>query len=193
MFKRNKEKRKASYVELHNKAVIRFQKSSRIFIWAGVVNFVGLIIGHIQYATAAVANPPFYFCFGVSNFGFNLLHYSGLNIVWVYVIAYIVSALLTGGAVLLGVFGSQAKKKILYATAIIYLVDWVFVLLAFFLANETWTGLLFNGGLHAIISFFLVIAIYEYHNVLNIEKRFVKPITTEKEEEEKGEQENGNE
>lgn len=193
MLRRSKEKQKASYVELHNKAVIRFKKSARIFIWAGVVNFVGLIIGHIQYATAAVADPPFYFCFGISNFGFNLLYYSGLNVVWVYVIAYIASALLTGGAVLLGVFGSQAKKSILYATAIIYFVDWVFVLLAFFIANETWTGLLFNGGIHAIITFFLIVAIYEYHNVINIEKRFVKPAPIESEEEESGDQENGNE
>lgn len=192
LFNRRKEKRKASYVELHNNAVIRFKKSSRIFIWAGVVNFVGLIIGHIQYATGNVANPPFYFCFGVGNFLFNLLYYSELEIVWLYVIAYVVSFLLTGGAVLLGVFSSQAKKNILFVTVGAYFVDWVFVLLAFFVANETWTGLLFNGGIHAIITFFLILAVYEYYNVINIEKRFVKPEVKEAEED-KEEEDNGNE
>lgn len=188
----HKEKRKPSYVELHNNAVIRFQKSSRIFIWAGVVNFIGLIIGHIQYATGSVANPPFYFCFGMGNFLFDLLYNSGLDIVWLYVIAYIVSFLLTGGAVLLGVFSSQAKRNILFTTVSIYFIDWVFVLLAFFLAGETWTGLLFNGGIHVIITFFLILAVYEYYNVINIEKRFVKPEIKETTEE-KEDGDHGNE
>lgn len=175
MFGRKKDpKSRPSYVTLHNNAVLRFQKSSRIFIWAGIVNFVGLIIGNIQYATGNVEIPPFYFCFGVSDFAFSLLYYSGMNVVTLYVIAYIVSFVLTGGAVALGVFSSQAKKKALFAEVIIYFVDWVFVLLAFFIANETWIGLLFNGGIHAIITFFLVIAVYEYYNVFNIEKRFEK-------------------
>ncbi len=177
MAKKKKGRKTASYVTLHNNAVTRFQKASRIFIWAGVVNFIGLIIGHIQFATGAVENPPFYFCFGIGNFLFNILYYSGLDIVWVYLIAYFLSAALTGVAVLIGVFSSQAKKPFIYASVISYLVDWVFVLLAFFVAGETWTGLLFNGGIHAIITFFLVIAIYEYYNVFNIEKRFVKPVS----------------
>lgn len=175
MFGRKKDpKSRPSYVTLHNNAVLRFQKSSRIFIWAGIVNFVGLIIGNIQFATGNIETPPFYFCFGISDFAFSLLYYSGMSLVPLYVIAYVVSFILTGGAVALGVFSSQAKKKALFAEVIIYFVDWVFVLLAFFLAGETWIGLLFNGGIHAIITFFLVIAIYEYYNVFNIEKRFEK-------------------
>ena len=189
-----REKRKPSYVTLHNNAVVRFQKSSRIFIWAGVVNFVGLIIGNIQYATGNLADPPFYFCFGIANFGLNLIYFkTELPIVWLYVIAYAIALLLTAGAVLLGVFSSQAKKKFLYASVIVYFVDWIFVLLAFFLAGESWMGLLFNGGIHAIITFFLVIAIYEYHNVLNIEKRFEKPKQENNEEgEEKEDDTHGN-
>ena len=46
--KTKKAKAPRSYVAMHNAAVTRFQKSSRIFIWAGVLNFVGLIIANVR-------------------------------------------------------------------------------------------------------------------------------------------------
>ena len=161
---------------MHNAAVTRFQKSSRIFIWAGVVNFVGLIIANIQLVAGKSEQMPFYFCFGILNYLFNVLHYyTSISTVWFYIVVYASSLLCSAGAVLLGVKASQPSKKALFACVGIYFVDWIFVLLAFFLAKETWIGLLFNGGIHAIITFFLIFAVYEYYNVFNIEKRFEKP------------------
>ena len=161
---------------MHNAAVTKFQKSSRIFIWAGVVNFIGLIIANVQMVAGKTEQMPFYFCFGVSNYLFNVLHYyTEIPTAWFYVIVYGLSLLLSAGAILLGVKCSQPSKKALFACVSIYFVDWIFVLLAFFLAKETWVGLLFNGGIHAIITFFLVFALYEYYNVFNIEKQFEKP------------------
>lgn len=175
MFKRKKNKKTVSYVTVHNAAVVRFQKSSRIFIWAAVVNFIGLIVGHIQYM-AGNTLIPFSFCYGISNFFFNILWYqSDLSVAEIMIIAYIVSFILSGVTAWIGVMASQAKKKFLLACVISYLIDWVFVLLAYFVANEPWSGLLFNGGIHTIISFFLIIAVYEYYNVIKIEKHFAKP------------------
>ena len=175
MAKRKKEKKPLSYVSVHNAAVVRFQKSSRIFIWAAVVNFFGLIIGHIQYL-AGNTLIPFSFCYGVSNFFLNLLWYgTTISEIWIMVIAYVVSFILSGVTAWMGVMCSQARKNFLIACAIFYLIDWVFVLLAYFIAYGPWSGLMFNGGIHVIISFFLIIAIYEYYNVIKIEKHFVKP------------------
>ena len=175
MLKRKKDKKALSYVTLHNAAVVRFQKSSRIFIWAAVVNFIGLIIGHIQYIGGNTL-IPFSFCYGVSNFFFNLLWYgTSIPEIPIMIIAYIVSFLLSLVTAWMGVMASQAKKNFLIACAVFYLIDWVFVLLAYFIAYGPWSGLLFNGGIHVIISFFLIIAVYEYYNVIKIEKRFVKP------------------
>ena len=76
-----------------------------------------------------------------------------------------------------------------------YLADWIFTFLAFFLAGETVIGLMINAGIHVVVSFFLIMALYQYYNVLNIEKRF-KDIPTvaevkEKEQKEK-EKKDGN-
>lgn len=174
--RKKKQRAPRSYVAMHNAAVTRFQKSSRIFIWAGVVNFVGLIIANIQLVAGKSEQMPFYFCFGILNYLFNVLHYyTSISTVWFYIVVYASSLLCSAGAVLLGVKASQPSKKALFACVGIYFVDWIFVLLAFFLAKETWIGLLFNGGIHAIITFFLIFAVYEYYNVFNIEKRFEKP------------------
>ena len=182
--KPKKQRAPRSYVSMHNAAVSRFQKSSRIFIWAGVLNFVGLIIANVRLVAENSGQMPFYFCFGILNYFFNVLHYyTSIPTVWFYIIVYASALLLSAGAVLLGVKASQPSKKALYACMGIYFVDWIFVFLAFFLANETWIGLLFNGGIHAIITFFLIFAVYEYFNVFNIEKMFEKPKNEPVEEE----------
>lgn len=196
MFKRKKGPKKASYVNLHNAAVVRFQKSSRIFIWAAVINFLGLIIGHVQFLSGNTKSVPFYFCYGVSNFTLNMFLFEAkMDLTVVIILAYVFAFILSLVTAWMGVMASQAKKKFLFACIGFYFVDWIFVLLTFFVANETWSGLLFNGGIHVIITFFLIMALYSYYQVINLEKRFVKPVD-KKEEEEKdismGEKENGN-
>ena len=192
MARKKRERAPRSYVQLHNSAVIKYQRASRIMIWAGVLNFVGLIISNIQFVSGQIEKIQFHFCFGISNFFFNLLRdRAELPDVWFYVILYSVTILLTIGATLLGVYSSQANKKVLIASIAIYFVDWVMMLLAFFTAIEPQSELMvlfFSGGIHLIITFFLVFALYEYYNVINIEKRFQKP----QEETTKEEKENGN-
>ncbi len=195
MARKKRERAPRSYVQMHNSAVIKYQRASRIMIWAGVLNFVGLIISNIQFVMGQVEKIQFHFCFGISNFFFNLLRDKAeLLDVWFYIILYTVTILLTAGAVLLGVYSSQAKKKVLIVSIAIYFVDWVMMLLAFFTAVEPQSELMvlfFSGGIHIIITFFLVFALYEYYNVINIEKRFERPVKQEevvKEEKENGDQ-----
>ena len=77
----------------------------------------------------------------------------------------------------------------------VYFLDWVFVFLAFFLAGETTIGLMINGGIHVVATFFVIMAVYQYYNVLNIEKRFknIPTVAEVKEQEEKEKQNEGNE
>lgn len=179
MARKKRERAPRSYVETHNSAVIKYQRAARIMIWAGVLNFVGLIISHIQLVMGQVEKIQFHFCFGISNFFFNLLRdRADMPSGGFYTIIYIVSLALTIGAVLLGVYSSQGKKKFLFASLISYFVDWVMMLVAFFTAVDPQSELMvlfFSGGIHIIITFFLVFALYEYYNVINIEKRFEKP------------------
>ncbi len=186
----NKNKpRQASYVELHNSAVLRYRRACKTFIWAGVVNLVGLIVGVIQYYAQGQEYLPFFYCFGVNDFLFTLLEpILGLNSVWFWLIVAAMLLITTSGAVLLGLFSSQGKKVILFIMLGVYLTDWIMAFLAFFVAGESWIGLLINAGIHVIVSFFLVVALYQYYNVINIEKRF-KNIPTVAEQKAKKEKE----
>lgn len=188
--------RQVSYVETHNAAVLRYRRACKAFIWVGIVNFVGLIIGIIQYYIQNTGDTvPFYLCFGVCDFLFNMLASTSMPAALFWVIVVLFALATTAGAVLLGVFSSQGKKILLFSMAGVYLLDWAFVFLAFFVAGESEIGLMINAGIHVVASFFVIVAIYQYYNVLNIEKRF-KDIPTvaevkEREAKEKEEAENG--
>lgn len=180
--------RTVSYVDSHNNAVIRYRRCCKTFIWIGVVNFIGLIVGIIQfYAQNSGDSVPFYYCFGICDLAFSLL-YGHIHIAWFYVIVAVLTLATTSGAVLLGLFSSYGKKKFLYTMTIVYFVDWVVVILNYALVTRYLLGLLINAGIHAIGMFFIIMAIYQYYNVINIEKRF-KNIPTVAETKEKEKQE----
>lgn len=187
--KRNKkiEKPKQSYVTLHNRAVTRYKQAAKILIWAGVLNFVGLIISIVQFYTSEDVNTiQYYFCFGVNDFLFTLLETKASlntnNPVLFWIIVSVMTIGTTVGSTLISLFASQGKKKFLISCLAAYFTDWVFVFLAYFVSGETTQGLLLSGGIHIIITFFLIVAAYQYRNVLEIEKRFEKPKVEEQKE-----------
>ena len=103
-----------------------------------------------------------------------------------WVIVALVTVATTAGAVLLGLFSSQGKKKLLFTMAGVYFLDWIFALLAYFVAGESAIGLMINAGIHVVATFFVIMAIYQYYNVINIEKRFKNiPTVAETKEKEK--------
>ncbi len=102
-----------------------------------------------------------------------------MHIALFWVIASVIALATTAGAVLLGVYAAMGKKKILISMIAAYGVDWLFLILksTLFFARDGLLGLFINLGIHMIISFFLVVAVYQFYNVINIEKRF-KDIPT---------------
>ena len=196
MFGLGKKRGPTSYVETHNSAVIRYRRYCKAFIWVGVVNFVGLLVGIIQYYAQNIeSRVPFYYCFGFGDFLFNILAViNGMPAALFWVIVVLVTLLTTVGAVLLGLFSSFGKKKYLYAMVIAYFIDWIFSFLAFFVAGEDTIGLMINAGIHVVATFFVILAVYQYYQVINIEKRFkdIPTVAETKAMEGKEEQENGN-
>ena len=200
IFRRKKE---ASYVDLHNNAVIKYRRAARTFIWAGIVNFVGLIIGVVQHYTieANADQPiPFYFCFGLNDFLFSWFESFNMPIALFWVFASLIALATTAGAVLLGVYAAMGKKKILIAMISAYGIDWLFLILksTLFFARDGLFGLFINLGIHVIISFFIIVAVYQFYNVVNIEKRFkdiptVAEVKARQEQEKKESEEKENE
>ena len=183
-----------SYVDTHNKAVINYRRACKAFIWVGVVNFVGLLIGVIQFYIQKSNNVvPFYYCFGISDFLFNSLNKTvTMPIALFWVMVAIITISLSAGAAILGLFASQWKKVFLFTMVGVYFLDWIFVLLAFFIAGESTIGLMINAGIHVVATFFIIMAVYQYYNVINIEKRF-KNVPTVAETKEKLKQEESEE
>ena len=183
-----------SYVDTHNKAVINYRRACKAFIWVGVVNFVGLLIGVIQFYIQKSNNVvPFYYCFGISDFLFNLLNKTvTMPIALFWVMVAVITISLSAGAAILGLFASQGKKVFLFTMVGVYFLDWIFVLLAFFISGESTIGLMINAGIHVVATFFIIMAVYQYYNVINIEKRF-KNVPTVAETKEKLKQEESEE
>ena len=183
-----------SYADTHNKAVINYRRACKAFIWVGVVNFVGLLIGVIQFYIQKSNNVvPFYYCFGISDFLFNLLNKTvTMPIALFWVMVAVITISLSAGAAILGLFASQGKKVFLFTMVGVYFLDWIFVLLAFFIAGESTIGLMINAGIHVVATFFIIMAVYQYYNVINIEKRF-KNVPTVAETKEKQKQEESEE
>ena len=177
-----REKKKLSYVDAHNNAVTKYRRACKAFIWVGVVNFVGLLVGIIQfYIQGSADSVPFYYCFGISEFLFSFMQ-GRVPTALFWVIVAIFTTATTAGAVLLGLFSSHGKKKLLFTMVSIYFVDWVFVLLAYFLVTGNVIGLMINAGIHVVATFFIILAVFEYYNVINIEKTYGRPLPTKQEE-----------
>ena len=177
-----REKKKLSYVDAHNNAVTKYRRACKAFIWVGVVNFVGLLVGIIQfYIQGSADSVPFYYCFGISEFLFSFMQ-GRVPTALFWVIVTIFTTATTAGAVLLGLFSSHGKKKLLFTMVSIYFVDWVFVLLAYFLVTGNVIGLMINAGIHVVATFFIILAVFEYYNVINIEKTYGRPLPTKQEE-----------
>ena len=188
--KNKKEKKPLTYAEAHNKAFWAFHKSSRIMIWAGVLNVAGLIIGIVQRFTESLS-PSFFIsdtflsaklggsfynfslCFSTNSFVFRLLE----TLKWAdagFISLIIgIAILFTAGAVVLGVFASQGKKWALISEIIFYIFDMAMIIPCYLIGEAT-IYLWIMIGLHVVILGFLGVAIYQYYNLFTIEKIYKK-------------------
>lgn len=185
--KERKQKKKLTYVEAHNKAYWAFHKSSRILLWAGVLNIAGLLIGLIQAyvepiyivdfidgsilftALGGQTTLNFSLGFAMSAFFSRLIELAGLPLGGFIALIVIIALLFSALAVFLGVFSSQGKKWALFTGFGFYLLDTVFVI-GCYLLGEPITFLWIFIGIHFIVLGFICLAVFQYYNLHTIEK-----------------------
>lgn len=168
-----RKKKKLTYVEAHNQAVNRYKKSARILIWASIFSVLALLIGVIQlYSDAGKSSTlPTYFCYGAVELAFFLFAtYSSMSPLGYIFIVVGISFVISVGMILLSVEASQGKRNPLIISVGLYFIDWIIVIVTGILFKPS--TFLLTAGFHVIFSAILVIAIYEYFNVLNIEKQY---------------------
>lgn len=169
-----KKKEELTYEEAHNKAFSRFQKASQVLVWTGVLNFMGLVIAIIQLNTTEqhLFNP--FLCFSSNIFAFKTLmlipNLQNFNAIW-YLLVFLIAILSSVGMILLGVYAQQGKKKHLFAGVSIYLFD-LFCTLLLILIEDSYANLWLIAGIHVIVLAFLMVAIYEYFNIIKIAVKY---------------------
>lgn len=163
-----------TYEYEHNRAYSRYRWASRLIIWIGVLNVVSLLVSIIQF-TRGEAEPFFYFCFASNDLIFQLLLLIPnffLNYRWLYfLIAIIIALASTSGMVLLGVYASQGKRKALWASMIIYLIDSLLIIPCYFV-GEYAVSILLMSILHIVFLTIIAIAIYYYNKIIIIAEKY---------------------
>lgn len=195
-------KKSYTYAEAHNRAFWAFNKATRVMIWAGILNVVGLMVGILQEAFGGVMNNfvfpldtylhntivnsgyQYSLCFGTNALIFRLLESYAFNkfvgeamseIVFVIIIV-IIAILFSGIIVYLSVLASQGKKWALFTQSIFYIVD-TGAIIGNYIIGEHISILWIQVALHIVILFFVVISIYQYYHLFAIERIYKKTIT----------------
>jgi hypothetical protein len=188
-FKR-KEKKQLTYAEAHNKAFWAFHKSSRILIWAGVLNMAGLLItllqgyidslqpqyfieGTVLFNTLMATRFNYSLGFSIDSLFNRLIEMQSLADVWFVISIIAIAIVMSAFSIMLGVFASQGKKIALFGGTAFYLLDFV-AIIGCYLLGEPSIYLWIMFGLHIVILFFLLVAIFEYYNLFTIEKIYKK-------------------
>ena len=169
-----KKKTPPTYEEAHNKAFARYQKSSQILIWSGALNFFGLIIAIIQLNTTETHTFNPFLCYSSNILAFRgLMLVEGLseiNYLW-YILVFAISILSSVGMILLGVYAQQGKKTHLFTGISLYVLDMFCTIPLIFVEQEI-ANLWLIAGIHIIVVAFLIVAIYEYFNIIKIAVKY---------------------
>ena len=184
MSKTKKEKKGMSYVDAHNKAVKTYKRSSLFILWGGIINIFGAIMGVFNFGKSEISEFGINYRYSLSlasnRFIFNSLEYSEINVI---LSSFIVILVAIATAALLAIIGYLANKgniKYLMIGMGIYIGDFIFTFiydnlllgsLGAFELGFNWTIYAFSIAIHSIILIFIVIAIINYYQVLNIEKK----------------------
>lgn len=172
--KQKKKKEPLSYKEEHNRTLERFRKSSRLLIWVGALNVISLLVSIIQFVIDG-ETLYFYFCFGSNDLIFrSLMHVPDIlnKFIALYFVIIVIIALATSaGAILLGVFASQGKKKPLFGSLIFYAIDTLLIIPCAFV-GESYISILLMSVIHVAILFIIIFAVYEYYKIIEIAKRY---------------------
>ena len=179
-----KAKHQITYHEAHNRAVRTYQKTSIFLFWAGVVNVFAIIIGVIQNAAGSLFDNElsylwprsgFSMCLSIQIYLNKLLLENLPSLLAVADILIILIGLVLGGLfAFIGFMASKGKRLYLFGGTALYALDFGAMFIVYHLADvkSNWTNYAFTLVVHALVLGALAIAIWQYYNVIHIEKAF---------------------
>ncbi|NCA97206.1 MAG: hypothetical protein EOM77_03390 [Bacteroidia bacterium] len=151
-----------TYTEAHNKAVRLYRRTSIFLLWAGVVSVLATLIGVLRSESGYGMSLAFNIFILRWIASLSLPDYAQYIIFFAFSIA--------SGAIfaVLGYFAQQGKKVFLFVGLGLYMADFVAVFLVY---GAIWsTTYALTIGTHLFILGALIIAVFEYYQVITIEK-----------------------
>ncbi|MCD8203682.1 MAG: hypothetical protein LUB56_00960, partial [Coprobacillus sp.] len=164
-----------TYIEAHNKAVKAYKRNCTVFIFIGIFNVIGSIF-FVVYVEDISSMMGEFLCMGMDLFlfmrapiGFFVVDYLPWTIILYLAVFFGTSAVVTW----LGVYARMGKKKYFYASCIIYIIDWIFVIFlyvfqnefTYYLAGDDW-----NYNVSLIVIIHIITAVFVVRAYLNFRK-----------------------
>lgn len=155
-----KTKKEINYVEQHNKAVLRFQKTALFLLWAGVVSLIAILISVLR------TDSGLGMALSINIFLNNLINGTSLSDVLKKLLIFIF-ALISGALfAALGYFARLGKLVFLLIGTSLYVLDFALTFFIYPLAFSN--AFTFSIATHVVILGALGIAIYYYFRVIKL-------------------------
>ncbi len=183
--KQKKEKKKwerrvktpPTYIEAHNKAVKGFKRYTTVFVFIAIFNVIGAIFFLVPIS-GGESYWGHFLCLSFQMFIFTqapIMSWMLDNVIFASILFMVVAAGIAAVVCWLGVEARLGKKKYMYASYIIYIVDWVFLILLYSVRNEysdtymSYNELWLMLGMHVITAYFAIRGFFYYRRVFAIE------------------------
>ncbi len=156
-------KKTYTYSELHNQAVTSYHKMMMSFLFIGILNVIGAIMG--------VLKNPTYFPSLVSNvLLFHLLSNYITNIILRTLVNGAISMVFSAIFLVIWVLTKNGNLKAIIIGLVLYFIDTILLLIFQFDNNFLIPQLL----LHILMIVFIGVGIANYYHIFAIEKKFKK-------------------
>ncbi len=166
-----------TYLESHNKAVKSYKRNASVFIFIGILNVIGAVFFLIPLSTDNDYMAQF-LCLSLEMFFVTLDPIPGAMLeapLWSSIIFMVISAGIAAVIIWLGAEARLGKKKYLYTSIILAIVDWVFLILCYSIRGEysdyfmSYNDLWLALGMHVIYAYFIIRCYFYYRRVYMIE------------------------
>lgn len=186
-------KKPKTYSTLHNRAVTIFQKSSKIMIWAAILNICGALFGMMLSSSNSGETGfggGYALCLGTVHYLILVMQWNLLdNIVLLNVLIFLIAAVFSALLIVFASFSIKINIVWIIISFAFYLCDSIVAVFSFL--NTGFANYCVAMITHIIILFFAFLCVFSYYNVIAIEKRFKnvqvkdgKVLRQEKEDEE---------
>ena len=165
-------KKPKTYSTLHNRAVRLFQKSSKIMIWAAILNLCGAIFGLMMLANSNQSGfgGGYSLCLGTAHYLFLVVQTYVPDAVAGNILIILIAAIFSALLIVFASFSMRVNIVWIIISFVFYFIDSIVSIFSFL--DTGFANYCVAMFCHIVILLFAFLCLYSYYNVISIEKRF---------------------